>query len=128
MSQEERRSFSPEFKLAVIERLEAGESRTALALEFSVKRTIIYRWRDSEGRTSPQGQVRTVHRVGNGHLRASETARPRNRTSRASCLGGCFRSSYAAWSAKTSWPTSTAIGSANFTSRLVRIKPDLVIW
>ena len=42
-----RRRFSREFKLKVIERLEAGESGTALALEFSVKRTIIYRWRDA---------------------------------------------------------------------------------
>jgi transposase-like protein len=47
MPKMERRSFSREFKLKVIERLEAGESGTALALEFSVKRTIIYRWRDA---------------------------------------------------------------------------------
>jgi transposase-like protein len=46
MSKRERRRFSREFKLGVIERLEAGESGTALALEFSIKRTIIYRWRD----------------------------------------------------------------------------------
>ena len=46
MSKQVRRRFSREFKLKVIERLEAGESGTALALEFSVKRTIIYRWRD----------------------------------------------------------------------------------
>lgn len=47
MSEEKRRSFSREFKLAVIERLEAGESGSALALEVGVKRTIIYRWRDA---------------------------------------------------------------------------------
>ena len=46
MSDQERRRFSREFKLSVIERLEAGESGTALALELSIKRTIIYRWRD----------------------------------------------------------------------------------
>jgi transposase-like protein len=46
MSKQERRRFSREFKLKVIERLEAGESGTALALELSIKRTIIYRWRD----------------------------------------------------------------------------------
>ncbi len=40
----ERRTFSREFKLGVIERLEAGESGSALALELGVKRTIIYRW------------------------------------------------------------------------------------
>ncbi len=46
MSERLRRRFSREFKLRVIERLEGGESGTALALEFSIKRTIIYRWRD----------------------------------------------------------------------------------
>lgn len=46
MSERTRRRFSREFKLKVIERLEAGESGTALALELSIKRTIIYRWRD----------------------------------------------------------------------------------
>ncbi len=47
MSNQERRSFSRAFKLRVIERLEAGESGSALALELSLKRTIIYRWRDA---------------------------------------------------------------------------------
>ena len=47
MSQEERRRFSREFKLEVVRRLEAGESGSALALEFEVKRTILYRWRDA---------------------------------------------------------------------------------
>lgn len=47
MSQNERRSFSRDFKLTVIQRLEAGESGSALALECEVKRTIIYRWRDA---------------------------------------------------------------------------------
>lgn len=46
MSKQKRRRFSREFKLRVIERLEAGESGTALGLELSIKRTIIYRWRD----------------------------------------------------------------------------------
>ena len=55
MSQEERRSFSREFKLAVIERLESGESGSALALEFSVKRTIIYRWREAWRRGGADG-------------------------------------------------------------------------
>jgi transposase-like protein len=46
MSKRRRRRFSREFKMRVIERLEAGESGTALGLELSIKRTIIYRWRD----------------------------------------------------------------------------------
>jgi transposase-like protein len=47
MSRTERRSFSREFKLAAVERLEAGDSGSALALELGVKRTILYRWRDA---------------------------------------------------------------------------------
>ncbi len=54
MSNEERRSFSREFKLKVIKRLEAGESGSALALELSVKRTIIYRWRDAWREGGPE--------------------------------------------------------------------------
>ena len=46
MSKQRRRRFSRELKMKVIERLEAGESGTALGLELSIKRTIIYRWRD----------------------------------------------------------------------------------
>ena len=41
------RTFSREFKLKAIERLEAGESGTALSRELSVKRTILYRWREA---------------------------------------------------------------------------------
>jgi transposase len=47
MSTTLRRRFSREFKLEVARRMEAGESGTALALELSVKRTILYRWRDA---------------------------------------------------------------------------------
>jgi transposase-like protein len=39
------RRFSREFKLEAIERLEAGESGTDLALELGVGRTLIYQWR-----------------------------------------------------------------------------------
>jgi transposase-like protein len=47
MSKFAARSFSREFKLKAVERLEAGESGSALALELQVKRTILYRWRDA---------------------------------------------------------------------------------
>lgn len=47
MPKTERRSFSRELKLRVIERLEAGESGTALARELSINRVIVYRWRDA---------------------------------------------------------------------------------
>jgi transposase-like protein len=42
-----RRSFSREFKLKVIARLDGGERGSDLARELSIKRTIIYRWRDA---------------------------------------------------------------------------------
>jgi transposase-like protein len=47
MSKSPPRSFSREFKLKAIERLEAGESGSALARELEVKREILYRWRDA---------------------------------------------------------------------------------
>ncbi len=62
MSNEERRSFSREFKLKVIKRLEAGESGSALALELSLKRTIIYRWRDAWRKGGPEALCSTRRR------------------------------------------------------------------
>jgi len=45
MSQVEKRSYSRDFKLQAVKRLEAGESISALSEELSVKRTKLYRWR-----------------------------------------------------------------------------------
>jgi transposase-like protein len=47
MSQAEKRTFSPEFKLKAVKRMEAGENSTALSAELAVKRTLLYRWRDA---------------------------------------------------------------------------------
>ncbi len=47
MSKREIRSFSTGFKLEAIDRLEAGENVSELARELSVKRTLLYRWRDA---------------------------------------------------------------------------------
>lgn len=41
------RSFSREFKLRAVQRMEAGENVSALARELTVKREILYRWRDA---------------------------------------------------------------------------------
>jgi transposase-like protein len=41
------RSFSREFKLRAVQRMEAGENVSALARELTVKRVILYRWRDA---------------------------------------------------------------------------------
>ena len=42
-----RRRFGRAFKLAVVRRMEAGKSGTALSRELAIKRTILYRWRDA---------------------------------------------------------------------------------
>ncbi len=47
MSEVLRRRFGRAFKLEVVRRMESGESGTALAREFGIKRTILYRWRDA---------------------------------------------------------------------------------
>jgi transposase len=47
MSKQEVRSFSREFKLRAVQRMEAGENVSALARELMVKRVILYRWRDA---------------------------------------------------------------------------------
>ena len=47
MSKKGTRSFSRDFKLTVIERMAAGESASALSKELSIKRTLLYRWRDA---------------------------------------------------------------------------------
>lgn len=47
MSKVVRRRFGRAFKLELVRRMEAGESGTALAREFGIKRTILYRWRDA---------------------------------------------------------------------------------
>lgn len=45
MSGRQARRFSRAFKLKAIERLEAGESATALGRELEVRPTLIYQWR-----------------------------------------------------------------------------------
>jgi transposase-like protein len=47
MSDQEVRSFSREFKLQIVQRIEAGENVSALSREVGIKRTILYRWRDA---------------------------------------------------------------------------------
>jgi len=47
MTKEAVRTFSRDFKLKALERLEAGETIAALAAEFGVHRQLIYKWRDA---------------------------------------------------------------------------------
>ena len=48
MSKEVHRSFSLEFKRAILARLAGGEVVSALAAEIGVHRQLIYKWRDAE--------------------------------------------------------------------------------
>jgi transposase-like protein len=41
----QRRTYKPEFKRGVVERMRAGESPTELALELGVERKVLYRWK-----------------------------------------------------------------------------------
>ena len=41
------RSFSRDFKLKVVERMEAGENVAALAHELGIQRPLLYRWRNA---------------------------------------------------------------------------------
>jgi transposase-like protein len=54
MSEDRTRSFSREFKLAAVKRIEAGENVSALARELLVKREILYRWRDAHRVGGPE--------------------------------------------------------------------------
>ena len=40
------RVFSPKFKAAAVERMQAGESPSALSRELNVRRKLLYEWRD----------------------------------------------------------------------------------
>ncbi len=65
MSPSESVRHSREFMLKAVERLEAGERASALAIELNLNRTIIYHWRDrfcangAEALTSKRGRPRT---------------------------------------------------------------------
>jgi transposase len=83
------RVFSREFKLKAIERLEAGESGTALSRELTVKREILYRWRDAYRRG---GEL--ALRSGRGRPRKAEAlamARARGPAAKASGLAEARR-------------------------------------
>jgi transposase len=75
MRQKPRRVFSREFKLKVIERLEAGESGSALALELTVKREMLYRWRDAWREGGPEALRSKLGRPPKAEAFAMERAR-----------------------------------------------------
>jgi transposase len=63
--------------LKAVERLEAGERASALAIELNINRTIVYHWRDrlrangAEALTSKRGRPRTPEVLAAESLRAS---------------------------------------------------------
>ena len=77
MSLNESMRHSREFMLKTVERLEAGERASALAIELNLQRTIIYHWRDrlrangAEALTSNRGRPRTPEVLAAEGLRAS---------------------------------------------------------
>lgn len=54
MSKKQRRILGRALKLVAVERLEAGESASALSEELGVKRTLLYRWRDAVRAGGPE--------------------------------------------------------------------------
>ena len=77
MSQSESGRYSREFMLKAVERLEAGERASALAIELNLNRTIVYHWRDrfrangAEALTSKRGRPLTPEVLAAESLRAS---------------------------------------------------------
>ena len=77
MSLSESGRHSREFMLKVVERLEAGERASALAIELNLSRTIVYHWRDrfrangAEALTSKRGRPRTPEVLAAESVRAS---------------------------------------------------------
>jgi transposase-like protein len=53
------RVFTPAFKAAAVQRMQAGESPSALAGEFKIRRKLLYEWRDCVRTGQP---LRTVGR------------------------------------------------------------------
>ncbi len=77
MSLSESGRHSREFMLKAVERLEAGERASALAIELNLNRTIVYHWRDrfrangAEALTSKRGRPRTPEVLAAEGVRAS---------------------------------------------------------
>lgn len=80
----ERRRHSPEFKLSIVSRIEAGESPSALAAELSLKREMLYRWRDAY---RLQGELAFSDRLGRRTvLEAQRVARAERVSTQAQAL------------------------------------------
>lgn len=56
------RVHSPEFRAKIAQRILAGESVTALAVEFSLPRSMMYRWRDAYRQGGPAALNKPIGR------------------------------------------------------------------
>lgn len=82
MTKEPVRSFSWDFKLRTLERLQAGETVSALAREIGVHRQLIYKWKDaaragSRRRGRPTKIEALARQSGDGGMDALAAARRR---------------------------------------------------
>ena len=58
-----KKKYSKESKRAVVDRIAAGESPSALASELGVKRTLLYRWKDQGFGSKPDGKARVKEKL-----------------------------------------------------------------
>ena len=61
MSQSQR-TFTPEFRIEIAQRIERGESVSKLHHELEIKRSVLYRWRDALRKEGAAGLARAVGR------------------------------------------------------------------
>ena len=76
MSQQGMRTFSTEFKEAVVLRLEAGERIAAVSDELKIRRKLLYEWRAAYRKLGVAGLNRKRGRKPGGGARASPDAAP----------------------------------------------------
>jgi len=57
-----KRTFTPEFRVQVAQRIEQGESVSKLHHELQIKRSVLYRWRDAFRKEGAGGLARAAGR------------------------------------------------------------------
>lgn len=82
---EKNRVFTGEFKQRVAQRILNGESVSAIRAEFQIKRSVLYRWRDTYRKEGAEGLARPIGRppgVPNPPRPARPTASPEEAVAR----------------------------------------------
>jgi transposase-like protein len=75
------RTFTPEYRVGVARRIAAGESVAALSRELSIRRSVLYRWRDAYRKDGEGGLQRPAGRPA-GTQRAKPPVDPRESAQR----------------------------------------------